>query len=155
VAPTEPGGQESSEDWQPQGGSKTIAFNPRAVFALAVLVAAALLLAAYSVAPSSGPLPAPSIASAADKDCADFKNQKRAQKLFKRHNPRRDPHNLDGDGDRIACEDLPCPCSRKAKRVTAAQIVRAGVVKQFARHKTASSPDTSRIARRIQSRPPA
>jgi len=30
--------------------------------------------------------------------------QRAAQKFFKKHNPRRDPHNLDGDNDGIACE---------------------------------------------------
>jgi competence protein ComEC len=47
-------------------------------------------------------------AVAGDKDCSDFKSQKQAQKFFKKHGgPQRDPHNLDGDDDGIACEDLP------------------------------------------------
>lgn len=48
------------------------------------------------------------------KDCDDFKSQKKAQKWFKKHNPRRDPAGLDADNDGIACEDNPCPCSYKA-----------------------------------------
>jgi hypothetical protein len=42
-----------------------------------------------------------------DLDCSDFPTQKKAQKFFKKHNPRQDPHGLDGDGDGIACEDNP------------------------------------------------
>jgi endonuclease YncB( thermonuclease family) len=53
----------------------------------------------------------PDAALAADRDCADFSTQRQAQRFFERHGgPRRDPHNLDGDGDGRACEDLPCPC---------------------------------------------
>jgi hypothetical protein len=43
-------------------------------------------------------------ASAADKDCGDFKNRKAAQKFFKKHNPKQDPHRLDDDNDGKACE---------------------------------------------------
>jgi len=46
-------------------------------------------------------------ANAGDKDCSDFKTQKQAQKFFKKHNPKKDPHGLDADHDGIACEDLP------------------------------------------------
>jgi hypothetical protein len=46
-----------------------------------------------------------------DKDCSDFRTQKQAQGFFQRHNPSRDPHRLDGDGDGIACESQRCPCS--------------------------------------------
>jgi hypothetical protein len=42
-----------------------------------------------------------------DRDCADFKTHAQAQRFFENHNPRRDPHNLDGDNDGRACEDLP------------------------------------------------
>lgn len=52
-------------------------------------------------------------AYAADKDCSDFPNQRAAQKFFLKHNPKRDPHRLDADGDGIACESLPCPCLYK------------------------------------------
>ena len=41
-----------------------------------------------------------------DRDCSDFKTHAQAQRFFEKHNPRRDPHNLDGDNDGIACEDL-------------------------------------------------
>jgi hypothetical protein len=50
------------------------------------------------------------------KDCSDFPTQKRAQRWFKHHHPRRDPSGLDSDNDRIACEDNPCPCSRRWHR---------------------------------------
>lgn len=64
-----------------------------------------LLLLALSASPPA--------ASAGDKDCADFPNQKKAQKFFKKHDPKRDPHYLDADNDGIACEDNPCPCKFK------------------------------------------
>lgn len=42
-----------------------------------------------------------------DYDCADFANQAQAEEYLLPG----DPYNLDADGDGIACEDLPCPCS--------------------------------------------
>ncbi len=42
-----------------------------------------------------------------DRDCSDFKTQAQAQRFFKNHNPRKDPHGLDADNDGVACEDLP------------------------------------------------
>jgi endonuclease YncB( thermonuclease family) len=57
---------------------------------------------------------APEPASAQDRDCSDFPNQRAAQFFFLRHGgPESDPHRLDdafGEGNGIACEDLPCPC---------------------------------------------
>lgn len=50
---------------------------------------------------------APSGASAADLDCADFSSQAEAQENLLPG----DPYRLDGDGDGVACEDLPCPCA--------------------------------------------
>jgi hypothetical protein len=50
---------------------------------------------------------APVSAKAIDYDCADFSNQAQAQQYLLPG----DPYNLDGDGDGIACESLPCPCS--------------------------------------------
>ena len=48
----------------------------------------------------------------ADKDCGDFPNQQAAQDFFLEHGgPNSDPHSLDADGDGIACESNPCPCS--------------------------------------------
>jgi excalibur calcium-binding domain-containing protein len=61
-------------------------------FALALLAAAALAQPA---------------AAFRDRDCADFKTHAQAQRFFEKHNPRRDPHNLDGDNDGSACEELP------------------------------------------------
>jgi Excalibur calcium-binding domain len=49
----------------------------------------------------------PSVASAADLDCADFSSQAEAQENLLPG----DPYGLDGDSDGIACEDNPCPCS--------------------------------------------
>ena len=53
---------------------------------------------------------ASSPASAADMDCADFSTQASAQSFFLANDTYNDPHNLDSDGDLIACETLPCPC---------------------------------------------
>lgn len=56
----------------------------------------------------------PSLASASDKDCADFATQRAAQVFFIKHGgPRYDPDRLDGDNDGIACEDNRCPCYYK------------------------------------------
>lgn len=46
--------------------------------------------------------------SVQDRDCSDFSTQPAAQRFFESEGgPRRDPHNLDGDGDGRACESLP------------------------------------------------
>ena len=43
-----------------------------------------------------------------DKDCSDFATQKEAQRFFEANGgPAKDFHNLDRDGDGIACEKLP------------------------------------------------
>ena len=51
-------------------------------------------------------LATPALASAADRDCSDFATQAEAQAFFDAAGPG-DPHNLDADGDGIACESLP------------------------------------------------
>lgn len=43
-----------------------------------------------------------------DLDCGDFSNQAQAQRRLAGG----DPHGLDGDGDKLACTSLPCPCSK-------------------------------------------
>lgn len=48
-----------------------------------------------------------------DKNCGDFTSQRQAQKYFvRRGGPDRDPDGLDSDGNGVACESLPCPCSK-------------------------------------------
>jgi endonuclease YncB( thermonuclease family) len=47
----------------------------------------------------------PGETSAQDRDCSDFSSHSAAQSFFERHQPG-DPHNLDGDGDGVACESL-------------------------------------------------
>ena len=43
-----------------------------------------------------------------DKDCSDFATQKEAQRFFEANGgPAKDSHNLDRDGDGVACEKLP------------------------------------------------
>jgi hypothetical protein len=51
-------------------------------------------------------LTASSATAFVDRDCSDFPTWKKAQRFFKTHNPRKDPHNLDADNDGIACESL-------------------------------------------------
>lgn len=69
----------------------------------ALLAVAALLVAGLVAAPAN---------AVADKDCGDFATQAKAQSFFLDHGgPQSDPHQLDADGDGIACESNPCPCS--------------------------------------------
>lgn len=45
--------------------------------------------------------------STGDYDCSDFSSQEEAQEFFEQEGgPEYDPHNLDRDGDSIACEKL-------------------------------------------------
>jgi endonuclease YncB( thermonuclease family) len=73
----------------------------RALIALGIAVG-------YLAALAQGPPVEPALA--ADRDCADFSTQADAQRFFEASGPS-DPHRLDGDGDGVACEDLPCPCA--------------------------------------------
>jgi hypothetical protein len=69
-----------------------------------VVVAAGLALAGAHLLPG---LPLGTEAFR-DRDCKDFKTQKKAQRFFKKHGgPKKDPHRLDADNDGKACEDLP------------------------------------------------
>ena len=72
------------------------AFEQGSGLPLAVLLVAVLVALAF--APS---------ASARDYDCSDFSTQAQAQEFLLAG----DPHRLDSDGDGVACETLPCPCS--------------------------------------------
>jgi hypothetical protein len=63
-------------------------------------------IAVTAVAIAALAIPAAS-ATAADKDCSDFRSWRAAQNFYKKHGgPRRDPHRLDADHDGIACESL-------------------------------------------------
>ena len=47
-----------------------------------------------------------------DRDCGDFDTQAAAQRFYlDQGGPKSDPHRLDADGDGVACESNPCPCS--------------------------------------------
>lgn len=76
----------------------------------ALLAAAVLTAAVIAISGTTDP------AQARDRDCSDFPTQAAAQHYFAAHGGSRtnDFDNLDGDGDGVACEDLPCPCSRAA-----------------------------------------
>lgn len=72
------------------------------------------LLACFVALVVASVLLMPATASAADKDCANFRTQRAAQFFFLRHGgPQEDPDRLDGDNDGVACEDNPCPCYRR------------------------------------------
>ena len=72
------------------------------------------LLACFAAMVVTSMLLLPVTASAADKDCANFRTQRAAQFFFLRHGgPQEDPDRLDGDNDGVACEDNPCPCYRR------------------------------------------
>ena len=79
-----------------------------------LLVTVIIIYARKSTAPSSyrrtdNPTQTRSFVSpgVADKDCPDFKTQREAQAFFMANGgPDDDPHNLDRDGDGIACESL-------------------------------------------------
>ncbi len=60
----------------------------------------------------------PAGATAPDKDCGDFTTQGAAQAFFNAAGAG-DPHRLDSDGDNVACETLPCPCSSSVQPFTA------------------------------------
>ena len=81
-------------------------FSRRHLVAL-VLALCLLVPVAAGPAASAKPLHGAQASRFYDRDCADFATQRQAQRFFRRHNPRRDPHRLDGDDDGIACEDLP------------------------------------------------
>ena len=68
---------------------------------------AACMLAVLLLVSSAGASAASPIATASDYDCSDFGSQAEAQE----HLLPGDPDGLDADGDEIACESNPCPCS--------------------------------------------
>jgi endonuclease YncB( thermonuclease family) len=73
----------------------------RTVVGLSLIALAALALPATAAPP----------ATAADRNCADFDNQRQAQQYFESiGGPTSDPDRLDADGDGKACDSLPCPC---------------------------------------------
>lgn len=87
---------------------------PRLSAWLALIVAAgSLALVTTATAPAHASTSASAPAHArADRDCSDFPNQAAAQAFYIANGgPASDPHRLDAEGDGIACETLPCPCS--------------------------------------------
>lgn len=65
-------------------------------------------------------------AQALDYDCPDFATQAQAQRYLTAGDPMR----LDADGDGIACDSLPCPCSTSRPQPVAAT---TGTVRERAR----------------------
>lgn len=105
---------------------------------LSVLGLVAALLAV--LAPSSAS------ASAYDRDCSDFDTQRAAQLFFLDHSPRLDPHNLDSDGDLVACETNPCPCLYDTSGGTSSGTATGGTpIKQRGRIVEVVDGDTVRV----------
>ena len=81
---------------------------PVGVWRARVALGGALAIAVILVFASAG---AGQASAAADVNCSDFSSQAAAQQYFDDHGPG-DPAGLDGDGDGVACESNPCPCSQ-------------------------------------------
>jgi hypothetical protein len=56
-------------------------------------------------APANADTTAPTVSAVVPTDCASFATQEEAQRVLKQN--RSEPNYLDGDGDGVACEDLP------------------------------------------------
>jgi len=79
---------------------------------VAAVLTAGALTAVAAVAPAG--VSAAADARAAERNCSDFGDQRAAQRYFLgRGGPRRDPDGLDSDGNGVACESRPCPCSKR------------------------------------------
>jgi hypothetical protein len=92
---------------------RTRRFSPRVVLLGAVALCASTVVVITGL---QSAMAAPS-ASAADRDCSDFDNQRQAQDHFvDLGGPRRDPDRLEADGNGVACESRACPCSRARAR---------------------------------------
>jgi hypothetical protein len=89
--------------------------NPRTLLALlASLAVAVATLAGVSTQPANaaGAAVVPTTVQHRDANCSDFGSQASAQQYFLNHGgPDSDPDGLDSDGDGVACESNPCPCS--------------------------------------------
>lgn len=97
--------------------------KPRTLLtALIALVVALGVLAGVSAQPATAAPPPTQVAATVtvarpvvqqrDANCSDFGSQAAAQQYFLNHGgPQSDPDGLDSDGDGVACESNPCPCS--------------------------------------------
>ena len=82
-----------------------------------------------------------------DRDCGDFASQSDAQSFFLANGPSTDPHRLDADGDGVACDTNPCPCTTRVTPfvgTTATTPVRSTVV-QYARVTSVADGDTVNV----------
>jgi hypothetical protein len=83
------------------------AMTGKGLSTLGTLAAAAVILGGVALG-----LVVASGARATDYDCADFSSQAAAQSFYLGHGgPASDPYHLDADGDGVACESNPCPCT--------------------------------------------
>lgn len=90
--------------------------NPRTLISfLAAVVVAVVALASLSATPANARAAETSgrnHVQQRDVNCSDFGSQASAQQYFLNHGgPSSDPDGLDSDGDGVACESNPCPCT--------------------------------------------
>ena len=111
-------------------------------FAAPVLVL--VLVVAASVLVGLGAAPAGAVT---DRDCGDFATQAAAQTFYLGHSPASDPHGLDADGDGIACDSNPCPCSTRRTPLAGTTAVAPGrkTVVQYARVASVADGDTVNV----------
>lgn len=83
---------------------------PRFVLTLLILVIVLI---------PSGAAQATAVKPLLDFDCSDFSTQAQAQRYLLPG----DPHRLDGDGDGVACDSLPCPCTNSRQQATTRPLV--------------------------------
>ena len=82
-----------------------------------------------------------------DRDCGDFATQAAAQTFFLANSPSTDPHRLDADGDGIACDANPCPCSTRLTPLvgTVAATPAKSTIVQYARVTSVADGDTVNV----------
>jgi endonuclease YncB( thermonuclease family) len=109
----------------------------RRLVTLSVLTLLATLLVGLGATPAQ---------AIVDRDCGDFATQAAAQTFFLGNGPSTDPHRLDADGDGIACDANPCPCSTRVTPLTgtAATPVKTTIV-QYARVTSVADGDTVNV----------
>lgn len=90
---------------------RALTANPLSRIGLWKLIALALFVGAVVAVSLAG-----REALSSEVQCSDFNNQRQAQRFFRRHDPKQDPHNLVDNPHRAACADLRCACSPRWRR---------------------------------------
>ncbi len=114
----------------------------RRLAVLPILAVTLVVVASLLIGLGAGPARA-----VVDRDCGDFATQAAAQTFFLANSPATDPHRLDADGDGIACDANPCPCSTRTTPLVgtvAATPVRTTIL-QYARITSVADGDTVNV----------